>query len=80
MEIVPHPQHQPTNSDILAQIPLEAASLDAILEMDAASQSQGDNIIDHADDIPVVTPTIVVTPISHSLAIFFLKLGIRSKD
>jgi len=54
MEIVPHPQHQSTNSDILAQIPLETASLEAILEMDAASQSQGADIIDHTDDIPVI--------------------------
>jgi len=69
MEIVPHPQHQSTNSDIPAQIPLEAASLEATLEMDATSQSQGDDIIDHIDDIPVVTPTIMVTPISHSPAI-----------
>jgi hypothetical protein len=68
-ETVPHPQHQSTNSDISVQIPLEAASLEATLEMDATSQSQGDNIIDHADDIPVVTPTIVVTPISHCPAI-----------
>jgi len=36
--------------------------------MDAASQSQGADIIDHTDDIPVITPTIMVTPISHSPA------------
>jgi len=64
MEIAPHPQHQSKNSDIPAQIPLEAA-----LEMDAASQSQGDDIIDHTDDILVLTTTIMVTPISHSPAI-----------
>ncbi|KEH27899.1 hypothetical protein MTR_5g048840 [Medicago truncatula] len=56
-------------SDIPVQRPLEATSLEATLEMDAASQSQGDNIIDHSDDIPVVTPTIMVTHISHSPAI-----------
>jgi len=69
MEIVPHPQHQSTNSHIPTQIPLETASLEATLEMDAVSQSQGADIIDHTDDIPVITPTIMVTPISHSPAI-----------
>jgi len=69
MEIVPHPQCQSNNSDIPAQIPCESASLEATLEMDAASQSQGADIIDHKDDIPVITPTIMVTPISHSPAI-----------
>jgi len=64
---VPHLQHQSTNSDIAVQIPLEVASnLEASLEMDVVSQSQGDDIIDHIDDILVVTPTIMVTPISHS--------------
>jgi len=43
--------------------------LEATFEMDASSQSQRDDIIDHTDDIPVVTPTIMVTPISYSLAI-----------
>jgi len=66
---VPHPQHQSTNSDIPVQIPLEAASLEATLEMDVASQSQGDDNIYHTDDISAVTPTIMVTPISHSPAI-----------
>jgi len=37
MEIVPHPQHQSTNSHIQTQIPLETASLETTLARDAAS-------------------------------------------
>ncbi|KEH37617.1 DUF4283 domain protein [Medicago truncatula] len=37
---------------------LEAASLEGTLEIDAAPQSQGDDIIDHTDDIPNVSDEI----------------------
>jgi len=55
-------------------------TLEATLEMDAASQSQGDDIIDHTDDIPVVTPSIMVTPVSHSLAITNNTFSIQLED
>ncbi|KEH41033.1 DUF4283 domain protein [Medicago truncatula] len=68
-EIVPHPQHQSMNSDIPVRKTLEAASLEATLELGAASLSHGDEIINHTDDIPVEIQTTIVTPISHSPAI-----------